>query len=114
MKKYLILLIFTVIQSVSLLGQAKTELKIQNGKFNNQISTDSIAQGTSVFIGDSVTSFTASIIIPGGLCLEKHYNGNFIWESFAFKRGTIILVDQILSKQNGKQIRLPARKFIIR
>ncbi|CAN5295340.1 hypothetical protein BH09BAC5_BH09BAC5_04400 [soil metagenome] len=110
MNKFLLLLICCSFQLFNAKAQTGSLVVITT----NRIITDSLRPGIAVYAGDSVISFNASIIIPGGLCLERSYNGNYIWESAAFRSGTIVIIDQVLAVRKGQQVRLPAKKFVIR
>jgi hypothetical protein len=93
------------------------------GQWNNDVfvnsstpvqkQVDTISTGTGFMLDSTVISFVA-VIIHKGIATERKYNGNIFVYPGRLPSGTVILIDQITAIRNGVQIRLPARKFVIR
>ena len=84
-----------------------------NAGGNSPITVDSIFTNSSVCVGNSVTSFTVTFIRQG-ICMSKNVIGPCFF-GVAYKSGDIILAENILATDvNGKQIKLPSRKFVVK
>jgi hypothetical protein len=80
------------------------------------VTVDTISPGTSIFLGPSVHSFTACVVVHGRVVSEQKYNGNTMVTGDRFRiPGTIIIIDNIVSKEtDGSFKKRPAKKYIVR
>lgn len=81
---------------------------------NPGVTVDTIPSGNSIVLDTGVISFSACIIINGGVAIDKHYNGNILFAFTFLKPGTVIIIDNILFRNtNGSVVSRPPKKYIV-
>jgi hypothetical protein len=111
MRHLFFLITVGILLSFSALGQSNQGTSTAQTK----VTVDTIPPNSGVFVGENVVSCNVTYIIHG-ICLSQKICGPFLPRgSLGCKSGDIILVDEIIATdKNGKQIKLPARKFVIK
>jgi hypothetical protein len=128
MKFYCVLLtVYCALQTIFLTGQICGGIVVMNPtvrvatlrpvviQTNPKVTVDTISSGNRIVLDPAVYSFVACIIIPGGISIERKYNGNALVDYPFLKSGTIIIIDHIMSgNKDGVPIKYPAKKFVVR
>lgn len=113
MKTSVVTFLFIILNSAVAFGQYQRELPVEPATNSKVIATDSIYEGGDISLGAAVISFDASIILPNGACIEKHYTNCHRIESRSYKSGTIILVTNAVAMKDNRMIKLATKKYVI-
>ena|ERR1041385_2445052 len=113
MKNSVAIFLFILLNSSVVFGQYQHELPVEPATNSKTIATDSVYEGGDIDLGYAVIAFDVAIILPNGVCIEKHYTNCNRIESRMYKKGTIILVTNAVAMKDNRQIKLATKKYVI-
>lgn len=101
---------FGIFQCIFLCGQSNA------GKLTIQASAvvDTIPKNAVIILDPSVVSCYATYVTRG-ICITRKITGNVVsYGDFLLESGNILIIEEIISvNKEGKQIKLPVRKYVI-